>query len=82
MAVTAIDHGGRVVTVISQRVEFPTPKGTSQDSAFTTNIHGGSLKRTMWQATSWVASLRNHATAVSQVINAIALSADSDGYPS
>jgi hypothetical protein len=36
----------------------------------------------MWQATSWVASLRNHATAVSQVINAIALSADSDGYPS
>src|SRR5271168_3553391 len=79
MAVTAIDHGGRVVTVTSQRVAIPSPNGTSQDLAFATNIHGGSLNDTIWQATSWVASLRNHASAVSQVIDAIALSADSDG---
>jgi hypothetical protein len=79
MAVTAIDHGGRVVTVTSQPVAIPSPDGTSQDLAFATNIHGGFLNDTIWQATSWVASLRNHASAVSQVIDAIALSADSDG---
>jgi hypothetical protein len=79
MAVTAIDHGGRLVTVTSQRVDIPAPNGTSQDSAFTTNICGGLLNQTMWQATSWEASLQDHVAAVSQVINAIASSADSDG---
>jgi hypothetical protein len=79
MAVTAIDHDGRIVTVTSQRVEVLSASGPSHDYAFTTKIHGGSLKDTMWLATSWAASLRNHATAVSKVVNAIALSPDSDG---
>jgi hypothetical protein len=39
---------------------------------------GAWLDRTMWRATSWAASLRNPATAVRLVINAIASSADSD----
>jgi hypothetical protein len=78
MAVTAIDHGGRVVTVTSQRIDIPSPSGTSPDSAYTTNIHGGSLNDTMWQTASWPDSLRNHATAVRRVIDTIALSTDSD----
>ena len=77
MAVTAIDHGGRVVTVTSQRVDIPASNGTSSDSAFTTSVHGALLDRTMWQATSWAASLRNHSTAVSRVIEAITSSVNS-----
>jgi hypothetical protein len=71
MAITAIDHGGRVVTVTSQRVDIAIPSGISADSAFTTNVHGALLDRTVWRATSWAASLRNHATAVSRVIKAM-----------
>jgi hypothetical protein len=48
MAVTAIDHDGRIVTVTSQRVEVLSASGPSHDYAFTTKIHGGSLKDTMW----------------------------------
>jgi hypothetical protein len=78
MAVTAIDHGGRVVTVISQLVQTRSPSNTSADSAFTTSIHGGPLNASMWLATSWAASLRNHATAVSRVIDAMARLMDLD----
>ena len=78
MAVTAIDHGGRVVTVISRLVQTSSPRNTSADSAFTTSIHGGPLNASMWLATSWTGSLRNHATAVSRVIDAMALSTDLD----
>ena len=76
MAVTAIDHGGRVVTVTSRRIDIPAD-GTSAGSAFTTNVHGALLDRSIWQATSWAASLRNHATAVARVIDAITSSSAS-----
>ncbi|MGA7804706.1 hypothetical protein, partial [Bradyrhizobium sp.] len=68
MAVTAIDHGGRVVPVVSRRIVIPSSNETLQSFAFTTHVYGESAK-TVWQATSWSASLRNHATAVSQVVN-------------
>jgi hypothetical protein len=76
MAVTAIDHGGRVVTVTSQLVEIASSKNTPQSIAFTTSIYGGPLNDSMWQAKSWSASLRNHAAAVNQVIEAIASDVD------
>jgi hypothetical protein len=72
MAVTAIDHDGRVVTVTSQPVEIASSNNTPQSMAFATNIYGGPLDHSSWQATSWSASLRNHAVAVNQVIEAIA----------
>jgi hypothetical protein len=78
MAVTAIDHGGRVVTVISQLVQTRSSSNTSADSPFTTSIHGGPLNASMWLATSWPASLRNHAIAVSRVIDAMARLMDLD----
>jgi hypothetical protein len=71
MAVTAIDYGGRLVTVVSQRVDDPSSMGVLQRSAFTTNIRGGSLSDSIWEATSWLASLRNHASAVSHVVSAL-----------
>jgi hypothetical protein len=60
MAVTAIDHGGRLVTVTSihdECLRWP-------------------LNAPMWRAESWSASLQNHAAAVNQVIKLIALDAD------
>jgi hypothetical protein len=78
MAVTAIDHDGRVVTVISQLVQTRSPSNTSAESPFTTCIHGGPLNASMWLATSWPASLRNHAIAVSRVIDAMARLMDLD----
>jgi hypothetical protein len=76
MAVTAIDHGGRIVTVTSQPVEIASPNNTPQSTSFATSIYGGPLDASSWQATSWTASLRNHAVAVNQVIEAIASDVD------
>src|SRR5690242_19376512 len=79
MAVTAIDYGGRLVTVVSRRVERSPSNAPLQTSAFTTNIRGSSLSDTVWEATSWVGSLQNPANAVSRVVTAIETSATSDG---
>jgi hypothetical protein len=76
MAVTAIDHDGRIVTVTSQPIEIATSDNTSQSISFATSIYGGPLDHSSWHATSWSASLRNHAVAVSKVIKAIALAVD------
>jgi hypothetical protein len=76
MAVTAIDHGDCVVTVISQLAETGSSEDTPQGTAFTTSVHGGHLNTSRWRAKSWSASLRNHAAAVDQVMNSIALDAD------
>jgi hypothetical protein len=76
MAVTAIDHDGRVVTVTSQPVEIAFPNTTPPSMLFATSIYGGPLDASSWQATSWTASLRNHAVAVNQVIEAIASDVD------
>ena len=76
MAVTAIDHGDRVVTVTSQLAETASSENSSQSSAFTTSVYGGPLNASMWRAKSWSASLRNHAAAVKKVIKLIASNAD------
>jgi hypothetical protein len=76
MAVTAIDHGGRVVTVTSQSVEIASSKITPAHMAFATSVYGGPLSDLSWQAPSWSASLRDHALAVNQVIEAIASDVD------
>jgi hypothetical protein len=75
MAVTAIDHGGRVVTVTSQAVEIAS-KIAPPHVAFATSIYGGPLSDLAWQAASWSACLRHHALAVNQVIEAIASDVD------
>ena len=72
MAVTAIDHGGRVVTVTSQAVEIASSNIGPPYMAFATSIYGGPLSDLSWKAASWSASLRDHALAVNQVIEAIA----------
>ena len=76
MAVTAIAHDGRMVTVTRQLVESATSSNTIQSMAFATNIYGGPLGHSSWQATSWTASLQNHVIAVNKVIEAIALDVD------
>jgi hypothetical protein len=76
MAITAIDHDGRIVTVTSQPVKIALSNNTPQSMAFATSIYGGPLDHSSWQATSWSASLRNHSAAVNQVIEAIALDVD------
>lgn len=76
MAVTAIDHGRRVVTVTSRQMEIVSSKIEPPDITFATSIYGGPLNDLSWHATSWSASLRNHAIAVNRVIEAIALDLD------
>jgi hypothetical protein len=76
MAVTAIDHGDRVVTVTSRLAEIVSSENSPQSAAFTTSVYGGPLDASMWRAQSWSASLRNHAAAVNQVIEIIASDAD------
>jgi hypothetical protein len=72
MAVTAIDHGGRVVTVTSQLTKVvPTKTPQGQGPTFTTSIHGGPLNASIWQANSWNTSLENHAVAVTEVVKLI-----------
>ena len=63
MAVTAIDHGDRVVTVTSRLAEPLSSENSPQSMAFTTSVYGGPLNASMWRAKS-SASLRNHAVAV------------------
>ena len=72
MAVTAIDHDGRIVTVTSQPVEIASSDNAPMSIAFATKIYGGPLDHSFWQATTWSASLQNHSAAVKQVIEAIA----------
>lgn len=72
IAVTAIDYRGRVVTITSQQVEIGSSHLTPTDAAFATSIYGGPLNELAWEASSWGASLRHHADAVNQVIEAIA----------
>jgi hypothetical protein len=43
MAVTAIDHDGRVVTVTSRVVEIASSNNTPQIMAFATSTYGGPL---------------------------------------
>jgi hypothetical protein len=76
MAVTAIEHGSRVVTITSQLAETASSKNTSSSTAFTTNVYGGTLNASTWEAKSWIACLRNHVTAVKKVVNAIASDVD------
>jgi hypothetical protein len=64
------------VTVTSHPVEIASPNNTLQSPSFATSIFGGPLDAASWQATSWTASLRNHAVAVNQVIEAIASDVD------
>jgi len=73
MAVTAIDYGGRVITITSQPLESAASASPSMSPTFVTSVHGGAaLAATVWQATSWTASLQNHAIAVNKVIGSIA----------
>src|SRR3977135_3599512 len=76
MAVTAIDHDSHVVTVISQPVEIVSSKRIPKSMAFATSIYGGPLNHSFCEASSWSASLRNHAAAVNQVIEAMASDVD------
>jgi hypothetical protein len=76
MAVTAIDHDGRVVTIISQLAQTASSANTPQSPTFTTSVHGGPLNASMWRAHSRSASLQNHAAAVNQVIKLIASDVD------
>lgn len=73
IAVTALDYRGRVVTITSQQVEIARSRLTPPNAAFATSIYGGPLNELTWEASSWSASLRHHADAVNQVIEAIAL---------
>jgi hypothetical protein len=76
MAVTAIDHGDRVVTVTSQLAETVSSENSPKSTAFATSVYGGPLNASVWRAKSWSDFLRNHVAAVNRVIEIIASDAD------
>jgi hypothetical protein len=71
MAVTAIDYRGRVLTVVSRSDAACGSAQTVGLAPFTTIILGGVLAQMMWKADSWTNSLRNHETAVRELIQSI-----------
>jgi len=74
MAVTAIDHRGHVLTVVSQS---NVPEGCTQTAdviPFMTIMFGGPLGQMRWEADTWPNSLRNHEMAVSKLIESISSS--------
>ena len=71
MAVTAIDYGGHVLTVVSQS---DVTWGSTQPAdvrPFMTIMFGGPLGQMTWKADTWANSLRNHETAVCTLIESI-----------
>jgi hypothetical protein len=70
-ATTAIEHDGRVLTIISRLSPARDSSVGSQGSTFMTNILGGPIGGAMWQADYWRDCLRNHADAVNKVVEAI-----------
>jgi hypothetical protein len=73
IAVTAVDYSGRVLTVVS-RADI-TSRSVREPAAapFMTILFGGPLGQRTWKADTWLESLRNHAMAVSEVIESISL---------
>jgi hypothetical protein len=70
MAVTAIDYGDRLLTVISRSIT--ERRSGLEPMPFRTSVFGGSLGEMTWKADTWPNSLRNHALAVCKVIEIIA----------
>jgi hypothetical protein len=72
MAVTAIDYRGRVLTVVSRSDAAGRSAQAIGSMSFTTTILSGPLGQMTWTADTWINSLRNHETAVCQLIQSIA----------
>jgi hypothetical protein len=72
MAVTAIEYGGRVLTVVSRSDAGRRAAQMADLTSFTTILFGGPLGELTWTAETWINSLRNHETAVCQLIRSIA----------
>jgi hypothetical protein len=72
MAVTAIEYGGRVLTVVSRSDAGRRSAQATDPTSFTTIMFGGPLGQLTWTAETWINSLCNHETAVCKLIRSIA----------
>jgi hypothetical protein len=75
-AVTAIEYRGSVLTVVSQSDDGRRSAQVMDLTSFTTKLFGGPLGELTWTAETWTNSLRNHKTAVCQLIQSIASDRD------
>jgi len=76
VAVTAIEHGDIIITVASL-VREPGPlASTSAQGMFVTSIMGGPLRGETWAGETWSSMLRNHAGAVTRVVQLVAAEAE------
>jgi hypothetical protein len=76
VAVTAIEHGNIVITVVSLiRESGPSPSGGG-DGTFVTTILGGPLAGATWEGTNWSTMIRHHAVAVTRVAEVVASEQD------
>lgn len=74
IAITSIEHRGIVITINSQFLGVAATAGANaKPYLFVTAVFGGPLGGRAWRGRSWRGTLRNHATAVREVIKALAL---------
>jgi hypothetical protein len=80
IATTSIEHRGIVITINSQFLGVAATAGVNgQPYLFMTVVFGGPLGGKAWRGRSWSGTLRNHATAVREVIKALAVETERAG---
>jgi hypothetical protein len=72
VAVTAIEHGNIVITVVSLIRESRPLPAAGADGTFVTMILGGPLAGATWEGMNRSAMIRHHAVAVTQVAELVA----------
>jgi hypothetical protein len=71
LAVTSIEHGSDVVTIVSGRTSIDIPSDSDSISvSFLTKVYGGPLDGKTWLGNSSRSALANHVIAVTETTNA------------
>jgi hypothetical protein len=72
LAVTSIEHGSDVVTIVSGRKSIDIPSDSDSLSvSFLTKVYGGPLDGKTWLSNSSRSALANHIIAVTETTNAV-----------
>ena len=72
LAVTSIEHGSAIITIVSGRMSIDIPPGSDSISvSFLTKVYGGPLDGKTWRSNSSRSALANHIVAVMETTEAV-----------
>lgn len=72
LAVTSIEHGSAVITIVSGRMSIDIASDSDSISvSFLTKVYGGPLDGKTWLSNSSRSALANHSIAVTETTNAV-----------